>query len=753
MARQAVGSGLQRTDGPAKVRGAARYPQDLPVPEGCLYAVAVRAPVPHARVHGIRPGGALSVPGVRRVLTWRDVRGSNRYGLMEPDQPVLAEDRVLTVSDVVALVVADSERSAREGARRVRLDLTPLPALTDPARACEPSAPVLHPERPAVGPHPNVVAVEEVRQGDPERVLAQASIVIEGDYETGWVEHAFLGPEAGIAAADGSGRLTLWVATQWPEEDLRQAARALGEPLERLRIVQTAIGGAFGGREDVSLQILLLLAARETGAPVRMVWDREESIRGHGKRHPFRMRYRLGADRDGRLLAVEADLLADAGGYASTSAAVLANAVSHATGPYAVAHVLVRGRAVYTNNPVTCAFRGFGVNQVTFAMEQQMNRLAERLGLHPAEVRRRNLPPTAQEPGAVDPQGLRETLDRAVERAEAAALPPSRGPWRYGRGLASAVKNVGYSFGFDDHATARVTLTQDGAVVRTGAAEVGQGVEMVLAQIAAQTLDLPPERVRVEWQDTAAAPEAGSTSASHQTFVTGNAVRLACLRARRTVEDLGGVDRLPPGGITVIETYHAPKTVPLRQRGRTHYAYSWSTCVADVAVDVETGRVRVLRLVEAVDAGRVINPLLFAGQVEGGAVMAQGYAIQERFEVRDGVPLTRSLGACNIPTAVDAAPVIETLAVETPDPNGPYGARGIGEVTMLPVVPAITAAIHAATGAWVDRIPATPERVLAALESSGAPDLGAAPNDRPDGSWIRHQARTAQQEHPGGRRG
>jgi CO/xanthine dehydrogenase Mo-binding subunit len=279
------------------------------------------------------------------------------------------------------------------------------------------------------------------------------------------------------------------------------------------------------------------------------------------------------------------------------------------------------------------------------------------------------------------------------------------------------VKNTGYTLGFDDHSTARVTVHRDGATVRIGAAEVGQGSATTLTQIAAETLGLPVERVTLAWQDSVTAPGGASSSASHQTYISGNAVRVACDRARRAVDDLGGPEQLPNGGVTVSETYHAPRTHASLADGDSAYAFSWAACVADAAVDIETGRVRVLRVVQAVDAGRVINPQLFTAQVEGGVVMGQGYALQERFEVRDALPLTRTLGDCMIPTAIDAPPVIDAIAVEAPDPNGPYGARGIGEVTMLPIVPAIAAAIHDATGAWIDEVPATPERVLAAMDA------------------------------------
>ena len=719
-----IGRSLTRTDAAAKTTGAAIYPQDLPAPPGCLHIAAVRAPVARARLRSLDATPALAVPGVVRVLTAQDVRGTNRFGLADDDQPVLVTDRVRGASDVLALVVARTEPAAREGARRVGLDLSIEVPLVDPEHACDPDAPVVHPERVASGRHPNIVAEQTIVHGAVDDALGRAATVVEADYRTTFVEHAFLAPEAGVAEPGADGGLTLFVATQWPQEDLRQAARALGEPLEALRLVQQTIGGAFGGREDVSLQLLLLLAARAMNAPVRMVWDRAESIRGHGKRHPFRIRHALGADRRGQLVAARVDLLADAGCYASTSAAVLANAMSQACGPYAVPNVEISGRAVYTNNPYTCAFRGFGVNQVTFAMEQQVNKLAHALGIAPEVIRRRNFVRAggqlATGPKVFDCAGLVATLSAATMRARRRPLPRPRADWRYGRGVASALKNIGCSFGFDDHATARVTVTQDGATVWVGVAEVGQGAETVLVQIAAEALGITPQRVRVEWRDTATAPEAGSASASHQTFVPGNAVRLACEQARRTIQLLGGRRRLPPEGVSATHTFHAPSTDPLGHAAPTRhsYAYAWSACVADVGVDTATGQVRVLRVVNALDAGRVINPKLLEGQVEGGVVMGQGYALQERFAVHAGLPIIAGLAGCNLPTAVEAVPVVETVVIEGAESAGPYGARGIGEITMIPVVPAITAAIHAATGVWVDEIPVVPERMLAELDAT-----------------------------------
>jgi CO/xanthine dehydrogenase Mo-binding subunit len=667
------------------------------------------------------------MPGVVRVLTANDVGGSNRYGLIEADQPVFATDEIRGASDVVALVVATSERVARKAVRHVQLDLECEPPLLDPELACAPDAPVVHPQREPVGNHPNIVAEQEIVRGDFDLALAGAAAVVTGEYRTDRVEHAFMAPEAGLAQCDDQGRLTLHVATQWPQEDLRQAAAALGDPIDRLRIVQQTIGGAFGGREDISLQILLLLATRETGRPVRMVWTREESIRGHGKRHPFRIRHRLAADADGRFVAAEIYLLADAGCYASTSAAVLDNALSQACGPYAIDNVRIAGRAVYTNNPYTCAMRGFGVNQTAFAMEQQANKLAVELGIDADEIRRRNFVRDGGRLGSgstiVSAAGLPQTLEAARARADSRSLPAAQGDWKYGRGTGSGLKNVGYSFGLDDHASALVTRTSENATVHIGAADVGQGIETVLVQIAADSLGLETDRVRIDWHDTASAPEAGSSSASRQTFVSGNAVRLACEQVSAAIDEIGGLSRIPEDGISRTSTFHAPRTQPIDRShpARHAYAYTGSTCVAHVRVCTATGRVEVLRVITAIDAGRVLNPMLFEGQAEGGAVMGQGYALQERCVLSNGMPVSLDLKSCAVPTATCAVAEIETIAIESPEPLGPFGARGVGEITMIPVVPAITAAIYDAIGIWIDEIPALPVRVLAAIESQKRP--------------------------------
>lgn len=715
---------LPRLDGDDKVHGRATYPADLAA-RTTYHVATVRAPVACGWLDGMDLSGAYATPGVVRVLTAADVPGHNRFGLITPDQPVLVERIIAGASDVVALVVAESANAAREGASRAKLEIRHRAGVFAAEEALKAGAPAVHPDRSSLA-QPNLLAERRLSRGSATRAMARAAVVVRGTYCTPFVDHAFLAPEAGLAWVDDAGRFVLEVASQWPQADLRQAAHVLGVPLDRLRMVQTTIGGAFGGREDVSLQLLLLVAAFAMRAPVFMAWDRAESLRGHGKRHPFVIRHALGADRHGRMVAAHVDCTLDAGCYASTSAQLLDNALAHATGPYAVRHVEAAGRVALTNNPFTCAFRGFGVNQVSFAMEQQVNKLAASLGIDAAELRRRNVLVT---PGTLGPGtrvhslgGTEQTIIRAQHRANRTPLPRAAGDVVYGRGIATAIKNIGFGFGVDDRATAEVTRTPRGAIVRIGAAEVGQGIETVLAQIAGRELGLSPERVTVEWRDTDMAPDSGSSSASRQSMAAGNAVLGACRKVRQAMR--GGV--VPAAGITRRHTWRFPATRALGTGVRRHLAlFGGGSCVADVAVDTLTGVVTVLRVVDAVDAGRVLNSALFRGQVEGGVVMGQGYALSEYCPVEFGMPKTNGFEGSGVPTAVDAVAAIEVIAVESAERVGPLAARGIGEVVMIPVVPAITAAIYDACGVWIDELPATPERVRAAIAAKVESDAAA----------------------------
>ena len=738
MSTSLIGAGIPRIDAWDKVLGTAMYPADLNMP-GVLHGKIVFSERAHARIIGIDTSAARAYPGVVAVFTHADVP-CNEFGINVNDQRVLAEGKVRSLSDPVALVWAETEQAALAARKLVKVEYDDLPGVFDPRQAMQPQAPLIHEEHGS-----NVYRYIKVRKGDITAGFAQADVIVDGYYTTPFEEHAYLQPEAGLAYLDDAGRISIHVAAQWPHDDLHQIAHALKLPQDQIREIVGPIGGAFGGREDISIQIFLALGAYLLKRPVKIVYSREDSVRGHGKRHPFYMKYRTGATRDGILTAQEIELIADCGAYASTSGPVLANATSFAPGPYCVPHVKIDAYTVYTNNPTTMAFRGFGANQPCFAYEMQMTKLAEALDMDPVELRMKNVLVNGSvaalgnviESGV----GLKETLQKAAEAAGwrqagqhwmAPTLPTGSAPYkRRGIGVACGWKNIGYSFGFDDKSTCHVTLRlSDGgissAMVRIGVAECGQGTTTGLTQIAAEVLGLPLERIEMVVSDTSVAPNAGSSSASRQLYMSGNATRRACLKALDALQATHtGADHLPP----VIEaeaTFHArdlrPTTPFDPETGLCdpHVSFGWVTNVAEVEVDIETGEVELLRVYAAQDVGKAINRQLIEQQIDGGIVMGQGYSLIEDFAVDNGRILTRNFTEYLIPTALDAPRDLHYIIVEEPDPTGPFGAKGVGELTTIAVPPAILAAIHNATGLWLDTLPATAERVRTAIEQAEA---------------------------------
>jgi CO/xanthine dehydrogenase Mo-binding subunit len=720
MRGRVIGHSVPRIEVLDKVTGKALYPGDLSM-EGMLHAKIVWSERPHARILGIDKSRAEEVPGVVSILTAEDVP-CNEYGLMIKDQPVLCKEKVRCVMDRVALIIAESEKGAEEARKLIEVNYEDLPGVFDPREAMKQGAPLIHEER-----EDNILTYYKVRKGDVESGFTAADVIIEGEYCTPHAEHAYLQPEAGLAYIDEDGKVVVQVAGQWAHDDRHQIAHALNLPEEMVRVVYTHVGGAFGGREDISVQILLALAAWKTKRPVKIVWSRKESFRGHHKRHPYYMRYKTGATKEGKLTAMEIELIADAGAYASSSIAVLGNAVSLATGPYEVPNVKIDGYNVYTNNMPAGAMRGFGAPQVIFASEIQMAKLADALNMDPMMLRMRNvlvdgstLAVQTEVPAGV---GIRQTL---IEVAEEAGW-TDKGPRRpeevapnilHGIGVACGWKNVGYSFGFPEQATAIAELYGDEeidkAIVKISVSEVGQGVMTILAQIAAETLGIPYKRISLINCDTDVVPDAGSSSASRHALMSGNAVHLACLAA------LEAWDRGERPAVARRQ-YRAPSTTPFAPdtgKCKPHFSYGWATQVAEVDVDVETGEVRLTKVYAAQDVGRAINPLAIEGQIEGGVVMAQGWALLEEFIQKEGYLVTKSYADYMIPTAFDIPDEITSVIVEVPDPLSPYGAKGIGEMTMMLLAPAIVDAIHDATGIWFDKIPVRAEDVLLALKKA-----------------------------------
>jgi len=712
-----VGESVARNDAMDKVTGRLKFPGDISI-TGQLYAKLLWSEHPHARIH-VDTSAAEAVPGVLAVFTGKDVP-CNEFGLIFKDQPVFSVTVARSVGDPLAMVVAETEEIADEARGAIRVSYEDLPVVTDPREAMKPGARLVHEHKGT-----NVLKSYRIRKGDVQKGFAEADVIVEDDYFTPITEQAFLQPEAGVAYIDEQGRVTVHSAGQWPHDDREQIAHALQLPVDQVRVIYTPAGGAFGGREDLSVQLVLALAAWKLHRPVKMVWSREESIRGHHKRHAFYIHHKIGAKKSGELTAAEVELVADCGAYASSSTAVLANAVLLCPGPYQVPNVCVDGHVVYTNNIRAGAMRGFGAPQAVFAAELQMSKLAEKLGMDPAVLRLKNvlvegstLATNTVVPAGV---GVRETLLEVTEASgwsDRGSTRPiaSKPSWRTGVGLACGWKNVGYSFGFPEQSSCIAELHGaqqiERAVIKIGASEVGQGVSTILAQIAAETLRVPFETVQVHEIDTSIVPDAGSSSASRHSLMSGNAVKGACERALEAWHS----GQRPA---VVKYQYVPPKTSPFDpETGECYpnFSYGYASQVAEVEVDPQTGEVALTRVVAAHDMGKTINPQTTEGQVHGGVVMAQGWALIEDFIQQDGYIKTRRFSEYLIPTSMDAPKDIQSCLVEIADPLGPYGARGVGEMTMMLLAPAILDAIHDATGIWFNKMPVKAEDVLLALK-------------------------------------
>ncbi|HYI74050.1 MAG TPA: molybdopterin cofactor-binding domain-containing protein [Gaiellaceae bacterium] len=727
--RRGHASSTRRVDAVPKVTGEFAYSSDLHA-AGMLWGYTVRSPHAHARIVDVDVSEALTLPGVHAVLTHADVPGQRTYGLEFADQPVLAFERVRYFGEAVAIVAAEEPEQARRAAAAVRVEYEPLEPVIDPERATEMEP--LHPDRPTMGhgyrddPRPNVVRSILIRRGDPD---AAADVSVEGVYEIGQQDQAFLGPESGIAIPDGEGGVDIHVATQWLHVDRDQVAPCLGLDPEQVRIHLAGVGGAFGGREDLSMQIHAALLALRTKRPVKIVYNREESFVGHIHRHPARIRAEHRATRDGRLVAVRMRILVDGGAYASSSTAVISNACSFAVGPYVVDNLEVEGLAVYTNNPPCGAMRGFGAVQTCFAAEAQMDTLAAALDIDPIELRLLN----ALETGGTLATGqvvtgslpTRDVIRRAAALGppepedlprEAIRLPGGAGNTtrgegvRRGVGFAVGFKNICYSEGFDDFCTARVVLAENGsAEVHCAAAEVGQGVSEVILQVA--RLELGSDDVTLASGSTVSVGSAGSASASRMTWMAAGAVQTACRAALQERERAGG------GPVDVERVYRHPRTFPLDPEtgqiteGNAHVALALAAMRVVVEVDVELGLTRVVWIGTAQDVGKAMNRTAVEGQIEGGTAQGLGLALMEEIQTRDGAITNASFTDYLIPTFLDMPPVVSEL-VEEPEPDAPYGLKGVGEPPTVVSTAAIVAAVRDATGRALTRVPVRPDDIV-----------------------------------------
>ncbi len=732
-----IGQSVPRVDAATKVKGDAVFASDMVRP-GQVYMKMLMAHRPHAIVKRVDTAKAEALPGVLLVLTSRDVP-SNEFGYYTYDQPVLCgpsekpyADRVRYVGDRVAAVVAETEAIAAAACDLIEVEYEDLPVVCDMEEALEPGAPILHPDLGS-----NLFGHHKLYNGDVEEGFRQAEVIVEAVLNTPAQEHAYLQTEAGLAYIDEEGRVAVITTGQWGLKDRKQIAHALGLAEEQVRVIYPMTGGAFGGREDISVQIIVGLAALKLQRqgrprPVKVVWSREESILGHCKRHPFRIYTRWGAMKDGKIVAAQVKMLADGGAYKFTTSIVVSNAVINALGPYEIPNVKVDAYDIYTNNVPRGAFRGFGGPQAVYCAEQMVNKLADALGMDAVELRMRNLVQegSLQTTGAVFPPGvtIREVTQACAEGAgwestpggwvlkrRPAKVDPGQPHLRRGLGLACSHKNVGFSYGYPESCTIGIDLYGgaeiERAAIRHGASEVGMGAHTVITQMAADALGVALEQIELISTDTAQVKDAGSVSASRMTFFIGNAIKEG---AEKALEAWANEER----PVHLEHTYWPHQTTaPDPETGQCdpNVAYAYTAQAAEVLVDMETGLVKVEKIYCAIDVGKAINPQQVIGQIQGGLVQSVGYAVMENFVEKGGQVLTPNLSTYLVPTALDIPAEMDIMVLEIPDPRGPWGARGLGEVMNMCLAPAVSAAVQDATGVWFDHFPLIPEVVLSGI--------------------------------------
>ncbi len=731
-----IGQSIRRRDTYDKVTGAAKYPGDFHDPDQLVMKILF-SEKPHAIIRSVDTTRAENLDGVVAILSAKDVP-CNEYGLMKSDQPVLCGpgsdkkygDRVLCVSDQIAVVIAENETSADKARGLIKVEYEDLPVITKIEEAIKDDAVLVHPENGS-----NIFSPFRIKNGDIKSGIQSSDFIIEDIYETPAQEHAYLQPEAGYGYIDNEGRITVVVAGQWAHEDREQIAHALNIPEEKIRVIYPAIGGAFGGREDMSIQIVLALAVMKLhecniDRPIRIIWSRKESIIGHHKRHPYKLKLKLGATKNGKLTFLVADITADSGPYIYTSNKVLANATLMVVGPYHIPNVSIRSRAVYTNNLPNGAFRGFGAPQACFAIEMHLNKMAEAIGMDPVELRLRNTIKEGQPTAVRSPLPKGITIDYVIEKcAVESGWNKKNGQWKClnkpagkqekhklrGIGFASGYKNVGFSYGAPESSWASIELHGtkkiEKLIVSHAGADVGQGAHSAFIQIAADIAQVSLDKVELIASDTALTGNSGSTSASRMTFMAGNAIIGATNEA---IEKWKNGEK--PAKSSFV--YKPPKTTPFDPETGActpNFSYGFVAETVEVEVDTETGKVKILNVKCANDVGKAINPIQVKGQIEGAVVQAAGYVLLENFIQEDGFVKTDSLSTYLIPTIMDIPNKTDSIIIEETDPIGPSGARGMAEMPFIPFAPAVLSAVHDATGIWFNSFPLTEEVVLQGL--------------------------------------
>ncbi len=752
-----IGKPIPRHDAWEKAFGLTTYAADFYLP-GMLYGKVLRSQYPSAKILSIDTSHAERLSGVKAVLTAKDVprnESVTRFGQthtvgggFEGLYRVLADKKVHYMGEAIALIAEESEAVAQKALELIKVVYEPLPGVFDPIEAMKPGAPQVQEGR------PNIITHYEVVKGDVDKGLADSDVIVENTYRVPFVDHAYMEPESGVAWMDENGVITIRVSTQVIEH-FRGVADVLNLPHNRVRVIGTYVGGGFGGKEDITVEAFLALLTYKTKRPVKLTYTREESILSHSKRHPYVMEYQTGAKHDGRLVALKAKLVSDAGAYVYLSPWVLLYSMVDAAGPYRIPHVRIDGYTVLTNNTFTSANRGFGAPQVCFAYESQMDELARRLQMDPAEIRKVNYL-TKGEPLATGQVlnhavSLQETTDRTLQAF--GEKPASTGPIKIGRGIASGMTSYGRMIFLHDTSRSYVSIEMDGSVIiRAGVQDIGGGQASSLCQIAAEVLGVPLEDIKIYIADTALTPFAGTTTATRQLYMSGNATLMASRELRKTLiqkaaqmmnidsQRLDLVDRevvdksgerksilltevvkaCASDGLPLyhVALYKAPfRTLTQFERieGDVFPDFTFGTHGVEVAVDEETGKVEVLKIISCFDVGRAINRLSVEGQIEGGAIYGMGYALTEEVVLKEGKTLTPSFSEYLLPTSMDV-PELETILIESGDGVGPFGAKGIGEPSVCSVAPAIANAIYDAVGVRIYDLPLTPEKIVRALK-------------------------------------
>ena len=751
----AVGNSFPRFEARSKVSGVEKYAVDAYPPE-LLWVGAKRAGIAHGRILSVRTADAEQVPGVVKVLTRKDVPGTNRQGIIHKDQPVLAGQKVRHCGDPVALVLAENRDALKLALSTIRLDVEPLLGVFDPESALAPDAPKVH----ETG---NTLMEAVIRKGDPEKVFSECDIILEDCFEVPFQEHAFLETENGVAQLKPDGMLEMTVSTQAPFRDRMEIGHALGIDFSKIHVISPYLGGGFGGKDGATVQCLLALAAMHAdGRPVKMGWDREESFVAGYKRHAAKLYYKLGASADGMLQCLECRLYYDTGAYAHLGGEVLELGMEHAGGPYRIPHVKIQGWCIYTNNPIGGAMRGFGVCQVAFAIEQMMNRLAEKLGMDPLELRLKNalcrgdrnssgvtlVHSTGMIPCLKTIQTHPLWTNRVAWKAKASRFK------RRGVGVCAVFNAMGYGRGLPDSAIAKVELTQAGRIrVYCGVADMGQGNASAFVQMAGDILCQNTENLELVLPDTERTFPSGSSSAGRTTYTYGNALINACRQMKEKLihraslflflDRTDGLVLLPgrvshlPSGREIpfsvlgamfpesdrISIDHHVMAVALDGNldatgfkiGFPHVFFSYSAHLVGIEIDELTGRISVLFYLAVTDAGRIVNPQGVTQQVQGGVAQGLGYALCEEVGLQDGRIVNPSFTDYILPTALDIPDII-SQTVEIDEPTGPFGMKGVGEVCMNGPLPAVAGAVQDAVGAWCLRSPISAGQIMEFLK-------------------------------------